>query len=782
MKRIALVCLIVVLCSQVFNIQPARTLSAERAGTDEQEPVSAETTDSQIFFDNNVAARYTMPDSSAKVEALLKQMTLEEKVGQMTQLAVDMITDGNGNNIKVNPAKLERAIVQYGAGSILNVKDIALSVDKWHEIIGAIQQAAQKTRLKIPVVYGIDTIHGANYLQGATLFPQEIGMAATWNPELMKRAAELAAMETRAAAIPWNFSPVLDLGRSPLWPRLYETFGEDPYLAKVLGVASIRGYEGTDIAAKDRVAACMKHYLGYSLPLSGRDRTPSWIPEIYLREYFLPTFQAAIAAGAHTVMVNSAEINGTPVHASHYLLTDVLRKELGFQGLVVSDWEDIKKLVSQHGVAATEKDATRMSVNAGVDMSMVPNSYSFSDNLIALAKEGAVPMARIDEAVRRVLRLKFDLGLFDAPMPDASLQARVGTPAARAVALQAARESLVLLKNDAGALPLAKGRKVLITGPTADSLMSLNNGWSYVWQGNRADLYPKDRPTILGAIRAKAGEGNVTYIPGAGLDKADDILAAVAAAASADIAVVCLGEGAYAETPGNIDDLTMPEAQLKLAEAIIATGKPVVLVLAQARPRIINRISDRAAGILLALNPGNEGGQAVADVLFGDFNPCGKLPYTYPRHPNALLAYDHKAWESNDTGFGYTAYKPQFLFGSGLSYTSFAYSDLKLDRQTVARGGGLSVTVTVKNTGRRAGKEVVQLYVRDMVASVTPPGKRLKRFAKVYLEPGQSRTLTFKLGMNDLSFIGADNRPVVEAGDFEVMVAGLKEKFALTDR
>jgi beta-glucosidase len=784
MKRIIFFFTILAVCSQALGVQQARTWPAGSAvvvtATDEQEPVSAETTDSQAFFDSNVAARYTMPDSSAKVEALLRQMTLEEKVGQMTQLEIGQITDGNENNIKINPAKLEKAIARYGVGSILNTKDIALSIDKWHEIIGAIQQAAQKTRLKIPVIYGIDTIHGANYVQGATLFPQEIGMAATWNPELMKRAAELAAMETRAAAIPWNFSPVLDVGRSPLWPRLYETFGEDPYLAKVLGVASIRGYEGTNIAAKDKVAACMKHYMGYSLPMSGRDRTPSWIPEIYLREYFLPTFQAAVAAGAHTIMINSGEINGTPVHVSHYLLTEVLRNELGFRGLVVSDWQDIQKLVSQHGIAATEKDATRMAVNAGIDMSMVPSDYGFSDNLLALAKEGAVPSARIDEAVRRVLRLKYDLGLFDAMMPDASLKANLGTPAARAVSLQAARESLVLLRNDNNLLPLAKGRKVLVTGPAADSLMSLNNGWSYVWQGNRADLYPKDRPTILGAIRAKVGESNVAYVPGAALEKESNINDAVSAARDADVAVVCLGEGAYAETPGNIDDLTLPEAQLKLAEAIIATGKPVVLILAEGRPRIINRIAERIGTILLAPNPGNEGGQAIADVLFGDFNPCGKLPYTYPRHPNALMAYDHKAWESGDTPFGYTAYKPQFLFGYGLSYTTFAYSDLKLDKQTIARGGEVNISVTVKNTGQRAGKEVVQVYVRDVVASVTPPGKRLKRFAKVYLEPGQSRTLTFKLGMNDLSFIGADNKPVVEAGDFEVMVAGLKDKFTLT--
>ena len=785
MNRILTALTIIAMCTLSFSATLKTVAPSADAGRNGAAggtgPVSAETADSQEFFQHNLSVRYAMPDASARVEALLKQMTLEEKVGQMTQLEIGMITDGGGLDIKINQAKLEKAVLRYGAGSILNVKDQALPVAKWQELIGQIQQAALKTRLKIPVLYGIDTIHGANYVLGATLFPQEIGMAATWNPELMKRAAGIAAMETRAAGIPWNFSPVLDLGRSPLWPRLYETFGEDPYLAKVMGIASVRGYEGDNIAAPDKVAACLKHYMGYSFPLSGRDRTPAWIPEIYLREYFLPTFQAAVAGGAHSVMVNSAEINGTPVHASHHILTDILRGELGFQGLVVSDWEDIKKLVTQHAIAATEKDATRIAINAGIDMSMVPGSYSFSDNLIELVKEGGVPMARIDEAVRRILRLKFDVGLFESPAPDKSLSARVGTDESRAVALQAARESLVLLRNENNLLPLAKGRKVLVTGPTADSLMSLNNGWTYVWQGDNSRLYPTDRPTILGAIRAKAGEDAVKYVPGTQLDKEIDIGKAVDAAGGADVAVVCLGEGSYAETPGNIDDLTLPEPQLKLAEAIIATGKPVVVVLVEARPRIISRIADKTGAILLALNPANEGGQAVADILWGDGNPSGKLPYTYPRHPDALLTYDHKQWEASDTGFGYSAYKPQFTFGSGLSYTTFAYSDLKLDRRTVARGGTINVSVTVKNTGSRAGKEVVQLYLRDLVASVTPPGKRLKRFAKIDLEPGQSRTLTFRLGMDDLSFIGADNKPVVEAGDFEVMVAGLKDKFTLTE-
>ena len=770
-----------------INISPAQ--SAERG------PVSADIDDSDLFFQNTIRAAGPQRDYSQKIDALVKQMTLEEKVGQMTQLAIGMIANGRDQEIQIDPAKLDKAIVQYGVGSILNVAEQALTADKWHQIIGQIQQTAKKkTRLGIPVIYGIDSIHGANYVQGATLFPQEIGMAATWNPELMKRGSEIAAMETRAAGIPWSFSPVLDLGRQPLWPRFYETFGEDPYLAKVMGVAFVRGLEGTDVSSQDHVAASLKHYMGYSLPLTGRDRTPAWIPENYLREYFLPTFDAAVKAGAHTIMVNSAEINGVPGHINRHILTDILRDELGFKGFVVSDWEDIKKLVTIWHVAANEKEATRMAVMAGIDMSMVPLDYSFADYLIALVKEGAVPQSRIDEAVRRILKVKFELGLFENPMPNAALKSKIGLPESRQASLQAARESMTLLKNANNLLPLAKDRKVLVTGPTADSLISLNNGWTYVWQGSEESLYPKGNPTIRRAIEARAGAANVTYVPGTKITRAAgstsnntptdveaevDIPAAVRAAGAADVVVLCLGEGSYTETPGNITDLTLSEPQLKLAEALEATGKPVVLVLVEGRPRIINRVVDKAGAVLMAYNPGNEGGQAVADVLFGDVNPSGKLPFTYPRTPNGLINYDHKPFETEDTAFGNMAFTPQFEFGRGLSYTTFAYSDLRLNKKTVMSNGDLSVSVTVTNSGRRSGKEVVQLYVSDLVASLSPPGKRLKRFAKIYLEPGQSRTLTFKLRPDDLSFIGADNKPVVEPGEFEVMIAGLKDRFQL---
>jgi len=767
-------------------------VSATRAAIPGQrEIVSLDVNDSDEFLQNSIRSRGPERDHSQKIESLLKQMTLEEKVGQMTQLTLEMIVSGRNQNIQIDPAKLQKAIGKYGVGSILNCYDQALTAEKWQDLIGQIQTAAKKTRLGIPVIYGIDSIHGANYVQGSTLFPQELGMAATWNPELMKRSAEISAMETRAVGIPWSFSPVLDLGRQPLWSRFWETFGEDPYLAKVMGSAFVRGMEGSDISSPDHVAVSLKHYVGYSFPLNGTDRSSAWIPENYLREYFLPTFAAAIQGGAHTVMVNSGDINGVPAHANHHLLTDILRDELGFQGFVVSDWADIKRLVREWRVAADEKDATRMAVMAGVDMSMVPLDYSFPDLLVALVNEGLVPQSRIDEAVRRILRVKFELGLFNDAMPRPELKAKVGLAESRQIALQAAQESVTLLKNTNGLLPLRKNQKVLVTGPTADSLISLNNGWSYVWQGSEPSLYPKDRPTIRQAIETKLGPANVAYLPGTritrrpgspsnstptNIEEEVDIPAAVAAAQNSDIIILCLGEGSYCETPGTISDLTLGDPQLKLAEALEATGKPVVIVLVEGRPRIINRIVNRAAAILMAYNPGNEGGRAIADTLFGDNNPNGRLPFTYPRTVNGLITYDHRFFETEGD---WSAIKPQFEFGAGLSYTSFQYRDLRLARQTISRSGELPVQVTLTNTGKRAGKEVAQLYVTDLVASIAPPGKRLRRFAKIYLQPGESRTLRFKLRLEDLSFIGADNKPVAEDGAFEVSIGALKQRFTL---
>lgn len=762
-------CLVLVLCSR---------LAASGYQQPNIDPVSDELRDSSQFLAAQIA--HPAPkDHEKEIDRLLSQMTVREKVGQMTQLEIGMISDGKDQALQINPAKLEKAVLQYGVGSILNVSDEALPPEKWHQIIAQIEAAAARTRLKIPVLYGIDSIHGANYIQRSTLFPQPLTMAATWNPPLALRAAQITAEETRAAGIPWTFSPVLDIGRQPLWPRLYETYGEDPHLASTMGVAAVRGYEGYDISDSRHVAASLKHYIGYSGPTSGRDRTPALIPEVTLREYYLPTFRAAVQAGALTVMVNSSEINGVPGHINHYLLTDVLKHELGFNGVAVSDWEDIKKLVYIHHVAATEKEATRMAVMAGIDMSMVPSDYSFADLLLQLVNEHAIPMSRIDDAVRRILRVKLELGLFQRSTPDASWIARIGTPESRQVSLQAAREAITLLKNDGNLLPLKAGARVLLTGPAADSLISLNNGWTYTWQGDRAAMYPKDRPTLRAALRQRVGEANLNYVAGVDFDKEINIAAATQAAAQSDMVVLALGEPSYTETPGNIADLTLPEPQLRLAEALLAGGKPVVLVLIEGRPRIISRIADRIPAIVMAYNPSNEGGQAIADVLFGDVNPSGHLPITYPRNPNALLTYDHKRFEDEDQGFGLTAFKPQFAFGTGLSYTTFQYSELTATPASVAMNGNVNVAVKVTNTGQRAGKEVVQLYLSDLVASLTPPGKRLVRFAKIKLEPHASRTINFTLTRDDMSFVGLDNKPVVEPGDFEVAVGSLRARFNL---
>ena len=734
--------------------------------------------DSQTFLHRNLTPAGPPASASATaVEKLLRQMTLKEKIGQMTQLEIGMISDGQGQSIRINSDKLHKAVGEYGVGSILNVNDEALTAEKWHEIIRAIQEQAKKSRLQIPVLYGIETIHGPNYLVGSTLFPQPLAMAATWNPELMLRSSQIAAAETRKAGIPWSFSPVLDAGRQPLWSRLWETFGEDTYLATVMGVATVRGYEGSDLSSPGSVSASLKHYVGYSYPSTGGDRSPALIPEITLREYFLPTFAAAVKAGAHTVMVNSSEVNGIPGHANGYLLKDVLRSELGLQGFVVSDWMDIEKLVGVHHVAPNEKEATRIAVLAGIDMSMVPSDYSFSNLLLELVQEGKMPTSRIDEAVRRILTVKYQLGLFDDPLRGIDSKTVIGSPESRQVSLEAARESITLLKNEDHMLPLAKMAHVLVTGPDADSLIPLNNGWSYTWQGDRASAYPKDHSTILKAIQEKIGAANVTYVPGTTYNKEVDVAKATEAASKADAVVICLGEWAYAETPGNISDLTLPDAQLYLALKIMETKKPVILVLTEGRPRIISRIADPAKAIVMAYNPSNEGGHAIADILFGDANPSGKLPITYPRSTNRLFTYDHKVFEGEDWGEGKAMAAPQFEFGSGLSYTNFSYSDLRVAPATASASQTVRVDATVKNSGDRAGKEVVQLYLNEHFASVTPPLKRLKRFAKVLLQPGESRQLSFELTSDDLSFIGADNKRVVEPGVFDVRIGGLQQSF-----
>lgn len=724
----------------------------------------------------------TMNTEDQFVDALLKKMTIEEKVGQMTQVTLDVISaQGTGGQDlepqQVDTARLREALMKYHVGSILNVGAHGFTREHWHEIISTIQDMATgQTRLKIPILYGIDAIHGATYTMGSILFPQEIGLAATWNPDLALKMGQITAYEVRASYIPWNFSPVLDLGINPLWPRIYETLGEDPLLGSTMGAELVKGYQGDDVGDKYHVAACLKHYLGYSDPLSGKDRTPAWIPDRFMRQYFLPNFAAAVKAGAKTVMVNSAEINGVPVHASHYLLTDVLRGELGFKGLIVSDWADIKNLHDRHHIAATDEDGVRISVMAGVDMSMVPNDYSFATELLDLVKKGQVPVSRIDESVRRILQLKYELGLFDRPVGNPEDYPDFGSEAHRQAALQTAEQAITLLQNKNNILPLAPGEKILVTGPSANTMRSLDAGWSYTWQGERSDEFAKGKHTILEAIKARIGDDHVTYVPGASFEQAGDIDAAVKAAASADAVVLCLGESSYTETPGNIDDLDLPDAQVQLALALAKTGKPVILVLAEGRPRIISKIAGQMNGILMAYYLGNEGGDALAAVLFGDVNPSGKLPITYPRHANALFHYYRKYAEDDDMG-AIDGYNPQFEFGFGLSYTTFNYTDLMLSTDTLKGNQDLTVKVNVTNTGKREGMEVVELYTGELYASITPEVKRLRGFQKIDLEPGQSRTLVFHLNKDNLSFIGQDNRPVTETGVFRIETGTLSKTF-----
>ncbi|MFH2050823.1 MAG: glycoside hydrolase family 3 N-terminal domain-containing protein, partial [bacterium] len=571
------------------------------------------------------------------------------------------------------------------------------------------------------------------------------------------------------------FNPVLGMGRQPLWPRLWETFGEDIYMASIMGAEYVKGLQGNDLSDPVRVAACAKHYLGYSFPLSGKDRTPAWIPERMLREIFLPSFKAAIDAGAVTVMVNSSEINGIPVHSSHFLLTELLRDELGFEGFVVSDWNDINSLYLREKVAKDQKEAVKMAVMAGIDMSMVPYDFSFYELLLELVNEGSVPVERIDEAVNRILKVKYLLGLFENPYPEKRLLKKIATEDARLLNHQSACEAITLLKNDDGVLPLDKKQKVFITGPAANALSVLNGGWTITWQGNQEALYPHEKLTILEAIQEETGKEKVSYSPGVTFESEIDISESVQRAKSADVAVICIGEPAYCETPGNIDDLTMTEPQLNLVKAISEAGVPIVLVLAEGRPRLINTIVDLADAVIMAYLPGLEGGSAIADVLFGDVNPSGKLPISYPRYPNSLMTYDHKASEVMDVN----DYDVQWPFGFGMSYTTFVYSNIKLDKIEYSLDDEIVISIDVTNTGDRQGKEVVQLYVGDKIASVTPPVKRLKRFQKIDLQSGETKTVSFTLRSMDLSFIGRENNRIVEPGEFSVEIAGHESGFTL---
>jgi beta-glucosidase len=724
---------------------------------------------------------------TTRVDALLRRMTVEEKVGQMTQLTIQAVAGTHGTATTrqtLDSAKLENAIVKYGVGSLLNVWDVALTPAEWRDLASTVQRFAKRSRLQIPILYGIDAVHGQNYMTSATLFPQNIAMAATWDVGLARRAAQITSYETRAGGIYWNFAPVLDIGRQPLWSRFFETFGEDPYLAATLGAAIVEASQRDPRQSLDSLlgvafartgggerflVATGKHFLGYSLPLSGKDRTTAWIPERELREYVLPPFKAAVDAGVRTVMINSGDINGEPVHASKRILTGLLRGELGFTGIAVSDWEDIVKLQTQHRVAASYKDAVRLSINAGIDMSMVPYNLSFADTLLALVREGAVSMARIDEAVRRILIVKAELGLFDRAGADDEMLAHVGAPAFAAVSRDAAEQSVTLLKNENQTLPLARTAKLLVVGPGALSLPAQFGSWSYTWQGTDTAVYPRGAQTLLDAIKAQAGVEGVTYVAGSGFDAEMDIGAAVSAARSVDAIIVALAEFPSTETPGNTNDLALPIGQVRLARAMEATGKPVVVTLFHNRPRIVRDIVDGARAILTGYETGPFGGEAVAAALFGDVNPSGKLPFTWPRFSGSVEHYD-RAEPVNGSG----AYNPEWEFGFGLSYTTFTYSDLRIDRASVGLRDTVLVSVAVANTGARAGREVVQLYSRDLYASIDPATRRLRDFQKISLAPAERRTVTFRLPIQRLAFVGLEDRWVVEAGGFEIMVGGLR--------
>ncbi len=721
-------------------------------------------------------------DMDIKVDMLLAKMTLREKIGQMTQLTLKAISsqkESAQTRHQIDSVKLKQAIVDHHVGSILNSWDASLTLEQWHQVISSIQDLATKqTRLGIPVVYGIDAVHGHHFLKNATVFPHNLALAATWDPEHVRISNQITAIETRASGIPWNFSPVLDVARQPLWSRFFETFGEDRYLVTKMGVAAIQGQQGEGrVIAGDRVAACGKHFLGYSVPLSGKDRTPAWIPERQMREYFLPPFKAAIEAGVMTMMINSGDVNGIPVHANKHLLTGLLRDELGFDGVAVSDWEDIIKLHTVHRVASDERHAVKLAILAGIDMSMTPYTLSFQDHLQDLVQQGEITESRIDESVRRILKFKYRLGLFDNPYSFDKSAAKPGSSESFKASKNAAEDAITLLKNVDNLLPLTTRSRILITGPGAASLPALHGSWSYTWQGTDEALYPKTSQTLLQVLNKKVGEDKVQYVAGASYSSVIDLDAVRRAAENADVILVAVAEKPSVEQLGIIEDLRLPNAQIELVKAARSAGKPVVLILLENRPMIIREIEPGSQSIVMAYHPGMFGAQAIVKVLYGDVNPSGKLPFTYPRYSGSTETYDHKVSESQDLAYAWTAFRPQWPFGFGLSYTRFEYSDLRLDSNEINKDNRLLVSVTVKNIGKRRGKEVVQLYLRDLYASITPVVKKLAGFEKIELDPLQSQEVTFAIDPEALSFIGMDNKAIVEPGQFQVLVGPLVADF-----
>ena len=718
-----------------------------------------------------------------KVEETLSRMTLDEKIGQMTELSIDVLGSWKNNEFFLDPEKLHEAIAIYKVGSILNAPGgpTAQTPEKWEQLISQIQDISMK-EIGIPCIYGLDQNHGTTYTLGGVLFPQNINVGASFNPEIARQSAEITAYETRSANCPWTYSPTVDLTRDPRWSRVWENFGEDPLVNAVMGVNQIIGFQGDDPnqVGPHKVATSVKHYLGYGAPRTGKDRTPAYISTSDLREKFFEPFRACIEAGALTVMVNSGSINGRPVHANNELLTKWLKEDLNWDGMIVTDWADINNLYTRECVAADKKEAIEMAINAGIDMSMEPYDLKFCTLLKELVNEGRVTMERIDDATRRILRLKYRLGLFENPNTFKKDYPEFASAKHENIALKSAEESIVLLKNRNDILPLKKGMKILVTGPNANSMRCLNGGWSYSWQGHLTDRFASKYNTIYEAVCDKFGKENivleqgVTYLPeGAYYQENDpEIDKAVAAAGDADIVLACIGENSYCETPGNLSDLVLSVNQRNLVKALANTGKPVILIINGGRPRIINDIEPLADGIVNVLLPGNFGGDALANILAGDTNPSARMPYTYPKNQAELTTYDYRVSEEMDKMEGAYDYDAvvsvQWPFGYGLSYTTFKYDNFKCAKTEFDANDNLIFTVDVTNIGNKAGKEVVMLFSRDMVASLTPENRRLRGFQKVELQPGETKTVTLTIKAGDLAFVDSDGKWILEKGDFRM--------------
>ena len=744
----------------------------------------------------NVPVIKSDPKIEAQVEQTLKKLTLEEKIGQMMELVTDLFGANDKNGVfYIDEHKTDSILSRYKIGSILNAPNTcAPTAKQWEKYIAQIQKISMK-RIGIPCVFGLDQNHGSTYTQGGTLFPQNINVAASFNREIARRSAEATAYETRAVSVPWTYSPTVDLGRDARWPRIWENFGEDCYLSSEMGKAMVYGFQGEDPNNIDQyhIATSMKHFMGYGVPWTGKDRTPAYISPADLREKHFAPFLAGLQAGALTVMVNSASVNGMPMHANKDILTGWLKEETGWDGVLITDWADINNLYTREMVAKDKKDALRIAINAGIDMIMEPYSCDACGYLIELVKEGKIPMSRIDDACRRVLRMKYRLDLFKNPTQKLKNYPKFGGEEFAKLALEGATESMVLLKNEGNILPLQHGKKILLTGPNANQMRCLDGGWSYTWQGHRADEFAGKYNTIYEAICNEYGKENVILNQGVTYNEKGkyweenepQIQGAVAAAKDADVIVACIGENSYTETPGNLTDLWLSENQRNLVKALAQTGKPVILVLNEGRPRLIADIEPLAQGIINILIPGNMGGDALANLVSGKSNFSGKMPYTYPKEINSLANYDFKKSEEVGTMEGAYDYNAkitqQWGFGYGLSYTSYKYSNLKVSQSDFRHGDIIKVSVDVKNTGKVAGKESVLLFSSDLIASMVPDGRRLRAFDKVELQPGETKTMTFELKADDLAFVGWNGKWRLEEGDFKLMIADQSADIHCTD-